>query len=281
MVARETTSLGARARAVAQLSIPAIIGHVPPMSAMIHVSRPTGSILLLELDAPPANALGLAVRAQLVKILDEIAKDEEVRAVVLTGRGGVFCAGDDLREAAERQAGGRAPADALAAVENFNRLMDWIEALRVPVIAAIDGWCFGGGLELALACDIRLASDRAVFAASGVNIGLMASVTRLPRLIGVARAKAHLLTGAQFGPERALADGIVTAVHPPERLLPEAFHLAEWIASRAPLAVEATKRVVDGRSYVEEELPALVASADHREAVAAFMAKRTTLFKRG
>lgn len=264
---------------MAQLSIPAVIRHVPPMSAMIHVSRPTGSILLLELDAPPANALGLSLRAQLVKILDEIAKDDETRAVVLTGRGGVFCAGDDLREAALRLTGG--PPDALAAVENFNRLMDWIEALRTPVIAAVDGWCFGGGLELALACDIRLASDRAVFAASGVNIGLMASVTRLPRLIGVARAKAHLLTGAQFGPERALADGIVTAVHPPERLLPEAFHLAEWIASRAPLAVEATKRVVDGRSYVEEELPALVASADHREAVAAFMAKRTTMFKRG
>lgn len=249
------------------------------MSAMIHVSRPTGSILLLELDAPPANALGLAMRAQLAKILDEIAGDDETRAVVLTGRGGVFCAGDDLREASARQAAGK-DGDALAAVENFNLLMDWIEALRVPLIAAIDGWCFGGGLELALACDIRLASDRAVFAASGVNIGLMASVVRLPRLIGVARAKAHLLTGAQFGPERALADGIVTAVHTPERLLPEAFHLAEWIASRAPLAVEATKRVVDGRSYVEEELPALVASADHREAVAAFMAKRTTLFRR-
>jgi enoyl-CoA hydratase/carnithine racemase len=246
------------------------------MSSPIHVSRPTGSILLVELDAPPANALGLAVRAELVRILDEIATDDDTRAVVLTGRGGVFCAGDDLREAAARQG-----ADALAAVENFNRLMDWVEALRVPVIAAVDGWCFGGGLELALACDIRLASNRAVFAASGVNIGLIASATRLPRLIGVARAKAHLLTGAQFGPERALADGIVAAVHPPAELLPEAFRLAEWIASRAPLAVEAVKRVVDGRSYVEEELPALVASADHREAVAAFMAKRAALFRRG
>jgi enoyl-CoA hydratase/carnithine racemase len=250
------------------------------MSAMIHVSRPTGSILLVELDAPPANALGLAMRAELLRILDEIAGDDDTRAVVLTGRGGVFCAGDDLREASTRQAAGKA-GESLEAVEDFNRLMDWVEALRVPVIAAVDGWCFGGGLELALACDIRLASDRAVFAASGVNIGLMASTTRLPRLIGVARAKAHLLTGAQFGPERALADGVVTAVHPPERLLPEAFHLAEWIASRAPLAVEATKRVVDGRAYVEEELPALVASADHREAVAAFMAKRAALFRRG
>ncbi len=260
---------------MAKLSKRTLIGHGRSMSAMIHVSRPTGSILLLELDAPPANALGLAMRAQLARILDEIAGDDETRAVVLAGRGGVFCAGDDLREAH-----GRAPSDALAAVENFNQLMDWIEALRLPVIAAIDGWCFGGGLELALACDIRLASDRALFAASGVNIGLMASVTRLPRLIGVARAKAHLLTGAQFDPQRALADGIVTAVHPPERLLPEAFRLAEWIASRAPLAVEATKRVVDGRSPVDKELPALVASADHREAIAAFMAKRTTLFRR-
>jgi enoyl-CoA hydratase/carnithine racemase len=251
---------------------------------MIHVSRPTGSILLLELDAPPANALGLAMRAELVRILEEIATDEEVRAVVLTGRGGVFCAGDDLREAAARQAlggGSGKDGEVLEAVEDFNMIMDWVEAVRMPVIAAIDGWCFGGGLELALACDIRLASDRAVFAASGVNIGLMASVTRLPRLIGAGRAKAHLLTGAQFGPERALADGIVTAVHAPERLLPEAFHVAEWIASRAPLAVEAAKRVIDGRSYVEEELPALAASADHREAIAAFMAKRSALFKRG
>jgi enoyl-CoA hydratase len=107
MVARETTfadpnqasPLWDRSRAMAQLSKSALIRHVRPMSAMIHVSRPTGSILLLELDAPPANALGLAVRAQLVKILDEIATDEETRAVVLTGRGGVFCAGDDLREA--------------------------------------------------------------------------------------------------------------------------------------------------------------------------------------
>ncbi|CAN5118477.1 enoyl-CoA hydratase/isomerase family protein [soil metagenome] len=252
---------------------------------MIHVSRPAGSILLLELDAPPANALGLNLRAELARILDEIATDDDVRAVVLTGRGGVFCAGDDLREAAARQAlSGGAGQDgdaALDAVENFNRLMDRVEAVRIPVIAAIDGWCFGGGLELALACDIRLASDRAVFAASGVNIGLMASVVRLPRLIGAARAKAHLLTGARFGPERALADGIVTGVHAPDRLLPEAFHVAEWIASRAPLSVEATKRVVDGRSYVEEELPALANSADHREAVAAFMAKRSPLFRRG
>ncbi|MBO9708676.1 MAG: enoyl-CoA hydratase/isomerase family protein [Caulobacter sp.] len=243
---------------------------------MIHVSRPTGSIVLLELDAPPANALGQAMRERLAAILDEIATDEDTRAVVLTGRGGVFCAGDDLREAHGRDA-----AQTLEAVEGFNRLMDWVEALRVPVIAAIDGWCFGGGLELALACDIRLASQRAVFAASGVNIGLMASAVRLPRLIGAARAKAHLLTGAQFDPARALADGIVTGVHPPERLLPEAFHLAEWIASRAPLAVEATKRVIDGRAYVEEELPALAGSADHREAVAAFMAKRSALFRRG
>ena len=248
---------------------------------MIHVSRPTGSILLLELDAPPANALGLAVRAELVRILDDIAADEEVRAVVLTGRGGGFCAGDDLREAAARQAIGMDGAETLAAVEDFNRLMDRVEAVRAPVIAAIDGWCFGGWLELALACDIRLATDRAAFAASGVNIGLMASVVRLPRLIGVARAKAHLLTGAQFGPDRALADGIVSAVHAPDRLLPEAFHVAEWIASRAPLAVEAAKRVVDGRAYVEEELPALAASADHHEAIAAFMAKRSALFTRG
>lgn len=246
----------------------------PTIPPMLHVSRPTGSIILLELDAPPANALGMPLRAQLVKALDEISTDDDVRAVVLTGRGGVFCAGDDLREAAVRGDG------ALAAVEDFNRLMDWVEALRVPTIAAIDGWCMGGGFELALACDVRLASDRAVFAAAGVNIGLVASATRLPRLIGAGRAKAHLLTGARFDAARALFDGIVSAVHTPTVLLREAMSLAEAISSRAPLAVEATKRIVDGRAYVEEELPTLASSADHKEAIAAFMAKRPPVFQR-
>lgn len=241
------------------------------MSSTVHVSRPAAAIVLLELDAPPANGLGLALRGQLSDALAAINPDLSVRAVVLTGRGGVFCAGDDLREAATRGDG------QLAAVLGFNVLMDQVEACRVPIIAAIDGWCLGGGLELALACDIRIASDRASFAASGVNIGLMASVVRLPRLIGEARAKAHLLTGANFDPARALADGVVTAVHPASALLSQALNLADRITSRAPLAVEAAKRAVAGAGA---DLAGLVTSTDHAEAVAAFMAKRAAVFCR-
>lgn len=241
------------------------------MSPTLHVSRPTAATVLLELDGPPANGLGLALRGQLSRALAEIDADLDVRAVVLTGRNGAFCAGDDLREAAGRGDG------QLAAVLGFNGLMDQVEACRVPIIAAIDGWCLGGGLELALSCDIRIASERASFAASGVNIGLMASVVRLPRLIGEGRAKAHLLTGATFDPARALADGVVTQVEALPALLPAALALADRIASRAPLAVEAAKRAVAGG---QADVASLVASADHGEAVAAFMAKRPPMFFR-
>ncbi len=241
------------------------------MTPTLHVSRPHAAIVLLELDGPPANGLGMALRHGLADALTAINADLDVRAVVLTGRNGAFCAGDDLREAAGRGAG------QLEAVLGFNVLMDKVEACRVPIIAAIDGWCLGGGLELALSCDIRIASDRASFAASGVNIGLMASVARLPRLIGEARAKAHLLTGASFDPARALADGVVTQVQAVDALLPAALDLADRIASRAPLAVEAAKRAVAGHAA---DVASLVASADHAEAVAAFMAKRPAVFHR-
>ncbi len=241
------------------------------MTPTLHVSRPHTAIVLLELDGPPANGLGMALRLGLADALAAINADLDVRAVVLTGRNGAFCAGDDLREAAGRGAG------QLEAVLGFNVLMDKVEACRVPIIAAIDGWCLGGGLELALSCDIRIASDRASFAASGVNIGLMASVARLPRLIGEARAKAHLLTGSSFDPARALADGVVSQVHAVEALLPAGLELAERIASRAPLAVEAAKRAVAGHAA---DVASLVASADHAEAVAAFMAKRPAVFRR-
>ncbi len=104
------------------------------MTPTLHVSRPRAAIVLLELDGPPANGLGMALRLALEEALDAINADLDVRAVVLTGRNGAFCAGDDLREAAGRGAG------QLEAVLGFNVLMDKVEACRVPIIAAIDGW---------------------------------------------------------------------------------------------------------------------------------------------
>lgn len=241
---------------------------------MIHLSHPEPSIALVELDAAPANVLAMAERARLLEAFAAIEADKAARALVLTGRNGAFCTGDDLAESLSRDVEAQT-----AAILHFLAMCDTIAATRVPVIAAIDGWCIGGGLELALACDIRLASDRASFACSAVRMGLTASAGRLTKLVGESRAKPHLLTGAPFDAARALADGMVAEVHPAERLLEAALGMARVIASRAPLAVAATKRVASGLSTTASEILALAASADHAEARAAFMAKRPAVFE--
>ena len=110
------------------------------------------------------------------------------------------------------------------------------------------------------------------------SVGLTASAGRLTRLVGESRAKPHLLTGAPFDAARALADGIVAEVHPADALLDAALAMASIIAARAPLAIEATKRVASGVSTTEAEIPALAATADHAEARAAFIGKRPAVF---
>lgn len=240
---------------------------------MIHLSHPEPSIALVELDVAPANVLAMAQRARLLDAFAQVEADPAIRAVVLSGRNGAFCTGDDLAESLTRDVEAQT-----AAILHFLAMCERVAACRVPVIAAIDGWCIGGGLELALAADIRLASDRASFACSAVRMGLTASAERLVKLVGEARAKPHLLTGAPFDAARALADGVVSDVLSPPALLPGALSMARTIASRAPLAVAATKRVASGVSTTQGEIPALAASADHAEARAAFMEKRAAVF---
>lgn len=250
---------------------------------MIHLTRPADHVAQLEIDNPPRNALGAIVREKLLPVLDALDADHGVRAIILTGTRETFCAGDDLREV---QARGAAAGSALA---SFGAVLERIEAMRVPVIAAVNGPAFGGGLELALACDLRIASSKARFAGAGVNIGLMASVYRLPRLIGVARAKAMLLTGLPIDAETALSYGLVTEAHEAGALLGAALALAGRIASRAPLSVEAAKRQIgrapdmtpdEAAQAGAAELERLTASADHREGVAAFLEKRDPVFTR-
>jgi len=254
-------------------------------SATIHLSRIGTNAALLEIDNPPANALGSALRRQLLEKLDALDKDLSIRALVLSGRGRAFCSGDDLKEQEAAQAQGAAARKALLA--EFAEVIERIESFRSPVIAAVNGWCMGGGLELALACDIRIASREAKFVCAGVNIGLMASAYRLPRIIGVARAKHMLLTGLPQDAETAERFGLVTAVHPPEELMAAANALAERIAGRAPLSIEATKRIAakalppaDIAEAMRKEMDILVKSADHAEALAAFREKREPKFTR-
>ncbi|MEI9995641.1 MAG: enoyl-CoA hydratase-related protein [Rhizomicrobium sp.] len=250
----------------------------------IHFSTPAAHVALLEIDNPPMNALGRGPRAELQARLDAIDADGNIRVIVLTGRGRAFCSGDDLKEQAAAQR-----SQSSAHFGEFGRVLERIEGFRLPVIAAVNGHCLGGGLELASTCDIRLASTAANFVCSGVNVGLMASVYRLPRLIGVARAKHMLLTGLPHDAAAALAFGLVTAVHAPDALLAEAVKLAERIASRAPLSVEAVKRTAslapslspqEAAAVNDKELAVLSRSADHKEALAAFADKREPKFRR-
>ncbi len=243
------------------------------MTGAIEVTRPAPHVAQVMIANPPSNAMGDSVRPQLIAAMRELDEDTNIRAVILTGAGRMFCAGDDLREVAAR---GPRMAASLA---EFQVLFDLIETLRAPVIAAINGAAFGGGLELALCCDIRISAASARFAASGVNTGLMASVVRLPRLIGPARAKAILLTGQPVDAATALAYGLVTAVHDDAALAEAALALAAQIAGRAPLSVEAAKRNVNGAGR-SDDLAVLTASADHREAIAAFLEKRPARFTR-
>ena len=257
------------------------------MTGTIHVRREGEHVVLLEIDNPPRNTLGTAMRAKLREGLANLTVDLSVRAVVVSGHGKAFCSGDDLREEFEAVAGG---GERGANLLDFGRLLEEVESFRAPVIAAINGWCVGGGVELALCCDLRLASTDAKFACAGVNIGLAASAYRLPRLIGVANAKHMLFTGLPYDGETAARFGLVSELHRPDELLPAALRLAERIASRAPLSVEASKRLAssapgltpqEALAAQTKELAMLVGSADHLTAVTAFLEKRTPVFTRG
>ncbi|HET6971042.1 MAG TPA: enoyl-CoA hydratase/isomerase family protein [Phenylobacterium sp.] len=249
------------------------------MSGTIHIEAISPAVWRLEIDNPPMNPLGPEMRATFMRALDEVEANDALRCLIVTGRGRAFCSGDDLKQAS-------GDGEDLA---GFTRLMDRLEASRTPVVAAVNGWCLGGGFELALCCDIRIASSEARFVCAGVNVGLMASTYRLPRLIGVSRAKAMLLTGLPHDAETAERYGLVTAVHAPAHLQEAAVALAERIASRAPLSVEAAKRTAnrapdlspeDAGRMLAEELDVLRQSNDHKAALEAFRERRDPVFTR-
>ena len=254
------------------------------MQASIHKKNIGDFVLLLEIDNPPANSLSTIMKQKFLALLEEIEQDRTLRAIVITGSGTKFCSGDDLKEAMGRSTG----TATLANLQKFSEVIDRFEALPIPTIAAINGWCVGGGLELALCCDIRIAVPSAKFITAGVNVGLTASGYRLPRLIGAGRAKRMLLTGDTITAAQALQFGLITDIYEVDDLLTKAIRLAELIASKAPLAVKATKKIVDTaldldatKGYViqQEILEHLAVSEDYREALAAFAANRKPDFK--
>lgn len=251
----------------------------------IHQTLVDNHILLLEIDNPPANSLAKVIKEQLATILPVIRQHTTLRCLIIAGRGKHFCAGDDLKEAMQNTSieGGIA-----SNLKAFGPMFDQIEALPFPTIAAINGWCIGGGLELALCCDIRLATPTAKFIAAGVNVGLVSSVFRLPKLIGIGRAKRMLLTGQAIDATQAKEFGLLCDITAADSLLQEAIVLAKIIASKAPLAIREAKQLVKQFSAVtngeetkiwEETILKLAQTEDHQEALNAFVEKRKPRFK--
>ncbi len=242
---------------------------------------------ILILNHPPVNALGSRLLADLDRRVAELETDPKVRAVVLTGEGQYFSAGADVKEMATIDLAS-APEVARRGLAVYARLA----ALRAPVIAAINGLALGGGLELALACDLRLAGESAKLGAPEVTLGLIPAyggTQRLPRLVGVAKAKELIFTGAMISAAEALRIGLVNKTVPAGQELRAARDLAHTIAQRAPKAVQAAKRsIVEGMELplakgIENETrlfeSEVMRSDDLGEGIAAFVERRPPKFQ--
>lgn len=204
-----------------------------------------GAITILTLDNPPVNAASTKLMNALHARLDEVERDKEARCVILTGAGDrAFCAGGDLRE--EKDFGSPEASKAFRALgrKTLNRL----ESFPIPIVAAIHGFCIGGGTAIGWACDIRIAADNSVFRAGDAYIGMVPSwgmgLTRLPRYVGRNRALDILLLGQDFDAQTAYEFGLVTKVVKKDDLAKEAMKAAERIASASPFAIKAARDAI-------------------------------------
>ncbi|HET8541470.1 MAG TPA: enoyl-CoA hydratase-related protein [Anaeromyxobacter sp.] len=232
------------------------------------------------------NSITTAFVSALGANLSRAAGDRALRCVVVTGAGDkAFCAGADLKERARMSA-----AEVHAFHAALRGALRAIEGAPQPVIAAINGAALGGGLELALACDLRVAADSAQLGLPEVSLGIIpgaGGTQRLPRLVGVARAKDLVLTARRIGAAEALAMGLVARVAPAARLLEEALALADQIARNAPVSLRQAKRAIDGGLHLplEEALDLenrmyqdCLGTKDRVEALRAFAEKRPPVF---
>src|ERR1700760_393401 len=240
------------------------------------------------LNRPEAlNTLNRDTIIQLRNRVRHASSDPSLRVLVLGGEGpNAFCAGGDLK--ARQGEYERGEGDQFADV--LHQLFAVLDGYPRPLIAGIHGYCLGGGLELALACDLRVASTDAVFGSPEVNIGTMPSAggtQRLPRLVGLARAKEIIFTGERFDAAEAFRIGLINRIAAPGEGLKAAITLAELIAQRAPLSVASSKAAIekstlldlqDGLAFEQELAAALRDSHDRREGLLAFPERRPPNF---
>ncbi|MEU8245406.1 enoyl-CoA hydratase-related protein [Nonomuraea sp. NPDC048916] len=249
----------------------------------------TDAVATITLDRPDAmNSLTAEVKAALLEALRRAADDPEVRAVLLTGSGRAFCAGQDLREHGANLESGRGLANTVR--EHYNPIVELITTMAKPVVAAVNGVAAGAGAALAFACDLRVASEKAKFAMAFAGIGLApdsGSSWTLQRLVGAGRAAELMLLGEAFDASRALELGLVTRVVPADDLLKTAQELTVRLAQGPTLAYAATKRALAYAAshslpetlLVEADLQdECVATRDHQDATKAFLAKERPAF---
>ena len=251
------------------------------------IIQDNGAVRVIKINNPEAlNALNTAILKELDAAFTEVAEDNGILAVVLTGEGRAFVAGADISEMKSKNA---------IEGEIFGKLgasvFRKIELLPKPVIAAVNGFALGGGCELAMSCDIRLASTKAKFGQPEVGLGItpgFSGTQRMPRLIGMGKAKELIYTADIIDAAEAYRIGLVNHVYAPEALMEEAMKMAEKIASKAPIAVKNSKEAInrgiqtdmDSAVAIEAYLFGLCfASEDQKEGMTAFFEKRKANFQ--
>ncbi len=256
--------------------------------AALRAEERTRDVLLVTLDRPEAaNAFNTGAALELSELFERFQAEERYRCVVLTGAGDkAFCAGADLKER-----NSLSDEQWRSQHETFERMFCAVRDCPIPVIAAVNGAAYAGGLELVLHCDFAYASVTAKFALTEVSLGIMpggGGTQTLPRVVGERRAKELILAARPFSAEEALAWGLVTRLCERGKVVPEALRVAERVASLAPLAVRQAKQAIrqglhrDLASAMQLEIEAynrLVGTEDRREGMRAFNEKRTPKFE--
>ncbi|MBP7867961.1 MAG: enoyl-CoA hydratase/isomerase family protein [Acidobacteria bacterium] len=244
-------------------------------------------VVVVTLDRPDAlNALNAEVLGELHRVFYRLAHDASVRVVILTGVGKTFVAGADIKEMADF-----GPAQASEFSQRGQRVFSQIEDFPWPVIAAVNGFALGGGCELVMACDYRVAGEKAKLGQPEVNLGVtpgFGGTQRLTRLVGRPKAKYLLFTGEVIPAEKALALGLVDEVVPQDALLERCLEIARTIAAKGPVAVRLCKEAVNqgveldlhrGLAFEAEVFARTFATEDQKEGMRAFVDKRPAVFR--
>ena len=238
---------------------------------------------ILTIDRQEAlNALNSQVLSELDQVLDQVAVDDQIYVLILTGAGRSFVAGADIGEMKNFSS-----IDGKRFGIHGGAVFLKLENMAKPVIAAVNGFARGGGCELSMACDIRLASEKARFGQPEVGLGItpgFAGTQRLPRIVGVSKAMELILTAKTIKADEAKAIGLVSEVYPAEELMSKAIELAEAICANAQIAVQESKRcirmgmqtdITTGSAFEAEAFGVCCGTEDKNEGMGAFLAKRT------